>query len=77
VTNLPFDTLGDFAPVTRLLVVPGALIVQASLPVKSAGARRARPSEALRNQLRLGGHRHRLELRPRSVLPRWVKPTKT
>jgi tripartite-type tricarboxylate transporter receptor subunit TctC len=35
VQKLPFDTLRDFAPITRLAVVPGALIVHASLPVKS------------------------------------------
>ncbi len=36
VKKLPFDTLRDFAPVTRLAVVPAALIVHASLPVNSA-----------------------------------------
>lgn len=33
--KLPFDTLNDFAPITRLAVAPGALIVHPSLPVKS------------------------------------------
>ena len=36
VARLSFDTLKDFAPVTRLGVVPGGLITHASLPVKSA-----------------------------------------
>lgn len=36
VKKLPFDTTRDFAPVTRLAVVPAALIVHASLPVGSA-----------------------------------------
>lgn len=36
VKKLPFDTLRDFTAVTRLGVVPGALITHASLPVKSA-----------------------------------------
>jgi tripartite-type tricarboxylate transporter receptor subunit TctC len=35
VKKLPFDPVGDFTPVTRLAVVPGALIVHASLPVRS------------------------------------------
>ena len=35
VRKLPFDPVNDFAPVTRLAVVPGALIVHASLPVRS------------------------------------------
>ncbi|HTE14707.1 MAG TPA: tripartite tricarboxylate transporter substrate binding protein, partial [Burkholderiales bacterium] len=38
VKKLPFDTLRDFAPVTRLAVVPAALIMHASLPVNSAQA---------------------------------------
>lgn len=36
VKKLPFDTIKDFAPVTRLAVVPAALIAHASLPVNSA-----------------------------------------
>ncbi len=36
VKKLPFDTIKDFAPVTRLAVVPAALILHASLPVNSA-----------------------------------------
>ena len=34
-SKLPFDTLRDFAPLTRLAVVPGTLTLHASLPVKS------------------------------------------
>lgn len=33
--KLSFDPLGDFAPITRLGVVPGALTVHSSLPAKS------------------------------------------
>jgi tripartite-type tricarboxylate transporter receptor subunit TctC len=36
VKALSFDTVRDFAPITRLAGVPAALIVHASLPVKSA-----------------------------------------
>ncbi|MBI3045091.1 MAG: tripartite tricarboxylate transporter substrate binding protein [Betaproteobacteria bacterium] len=36
--NLSFDPLGDFAPITRLGVVPGALTVHSSLPVASVKA---------------------------------------
>ncbi len=36
VKKLPFDTIRDFASVTRLAVVPAALILHASLPVNSA-----------------------------------------
>lgn len=36
VKKLTFDTIKDFAPVTRLAVVPAALILHASLPVNSA-----------------------------------------
>lgn len=47
--KLPYDTLRDFAPVTRLAVVPGALTVHASLPVKSVrdlvALARARPAQ--------------------------------
>ena len=32
--KLPFDTIKDFAPITRLTIAPGALIVHPSLPVK-------------------------------------------
>ena len=49
VKNLSFDTVRDFAPVTRLAMVPAALIVHASLPVKSAkelvALAKARPGE--------------------------------
>ena len=33
--KLSFDTLQDFAPITRLTIAPGALIVHPSLPVKT------------------------------------------
>ena len=33
--KLSFDTIRDFAPITRLTIAPGALIVHPSLPVKS------------------------------------------
>ncbi len=36
VKKLSYDSLRDFAPITRLGVVPAALIVHASLPVKTA-----------------------------------------
>ena len=34
--KLPYDTLKDFAPITRVGMVPAALIVHSSLPVKTA-----------------------------------------
>lgn len=47
--NLSFDTIRDFAPITRLGVVPGALTVHAQLPVKDVrqllALARARPGE--------------------------------
>ncbi len=33
--SLPFDTLRDFAPVTRISSAPGTLVVHASLPVRT------------------------------------------
>jgi tripartite-type tricarboxylate transporter receptor subunit TctC len=33
--KLPFDTIKDFAPISRLTIAPGALIVHPSLPVRS------------------------------------------
>ena len=33
--KLSFDTIRDFAPITRLTIAPGALIVHPSLPVKT------------------------------------------
>ena len=33
--SLPFDTLKDFAPVTRVSSAPGTLVVHASLPVRN------------------------------------------
>ena len=62
VKSLPFDTLGDFAPVTRLGVVPGALIVHASLPVKSAkelvALARAKPGEITFGSAGIGSGSH-------------------
>lgn len=47
--NLSFNTITDFAPITRLGVVPGALTVHASLPVKNVrqllALARAKPGE--------------------------------
>lgn len=33
--SLPYDTIRDFSPITRLGVVPGALTIHSSLPVKN------------------------------------------
>lgn len=60
--NLPFDTLRDFAPITRLAMVPAALIVHASLPVKSAkelvALARARPGEITFGSAGIGSGSH-------------------
>jgi tripartite-type tricarboxylate transporter receptor subunit TctC len=62
VRKLPFDTLRDFAPVTRLAVVPGALIVHASLPVKSVkeviALARAKPGEVTFGSAGIGSGSH-------------------
>jgi tripartite-type tricarboxylate transporter receptor subunit TctC len=62
VRNLPFDTLRDFAPITRLAVVPGALIVHASLPAKSVkdviALARARPGEVTFGSAGMGSGSH-------------------
>ena len=62
VRNLPFDTLRDFAPITRLAVVPGALIVHASLPAKSVkdviALARARPEEVTFGSAGMGSGSH-------------------
>ncbi|HEV2007896.1 MAG TPA: tripartite tricarboxylate transporter substrate-binding protein, partial [Burkholderiales bacterium] len=34
-SRLPFDSLRDFAPITRIAIAPGALIIHRSLPVNS------------------------------------------
>ena len=62
VRKLPFDPLNDFAPVTRLAVVPGALIVHASLPVRSVkefiALARARPREITFGSAGIGSGSH-------------------
>ena len=62
VRKLPFDPLNDFAPVTRLAVVPGALIVHASLPVRSVkefiALAKARPREITFGSAGIGSGSH-------------------
>jgi tripartite-type tricarboxylate transporter receptor subunit TctC len=62
VRKLPFDTLKDFAPVTRLAIVPGALIVHASLPVKSVkeviALARANPAQVTFGSAGIGSGSH-------------------
>jgi tripartite-type tricarboxylate transporter receptor subunit TctC len=62
VRKLPFDAVNDFAPVTRLAVVPGALIVHASLPVRSVkefvALARARPKEITFGSAGIGSGSH-------------------
>ncbi len=62
VKKLPFDPLNDFAHLTRLAVVPGALIVHASLPVRSVkeyiALARARPREITFGSAGIGSGSH-------------------
>ena len=62
VKKLPFDPLNDFTHVTRLAVVPGALIVHASLPVRSVkeyiALARARPREITFGSAGVGSGSH-------------------
>lgn len=62
VKKLPFDALNDFTHVTRLAVVPGALIVHASLPVRSVreyiALARARPGEITFGSAGVGSGSH-------------------
>ena len=62
VRKLPYDPVNDFAPVTRLAVVPGALIVHASLPVRSVkeflALARARPKEITFGSAGIGSGSH-------------------
>lgn len=62
VAKLPFDPLNDFRHVTRLAVVPGALIVHASLPVRSVkeyvALARARPQEITFGSAGIGSGSH-------------------
>jgi tripartite-type tricarboxylate transporter receptor subunit TctC len=60
--KLPFDTLADFVPITRLGVVPGALTVHVSLPVTDVKAlvalARARPGEITFGSAGIGSGSH-------------------
>jgi len=62
VARLPFDPHADFMPLTRLAVVPGALIVHASLPVRSVkdfiALARARPREITFGSAGVGSGSH-------------------
>jgi tripartite-type tricarboxylate transporter receptor subunit TctC len=62
VRKLPFDPVNDFAPVTRLAVVPGGLIVHASLPVRSVkefiALARSRPREITFGSAGIGSGSH-------------------
>ena len=62
VRKLPFDPLNDFAHVTRLAVVPGALIVHVSLPVRSVkefvALARARPKQITFGSAGVGSGSH-------------------
>jgi tripartite-type tricarboxylate transporter receptor subunit TctC len=62
VRKLPFDPVKDFTPVTRLAVVPGALIVHASLPVRSVmefiALARARPRDITFGSAGIGSGSH-------------------
>ncbi len=62
VRKLPFDPVNDFAPVTRLAVVPGALIVHASLPVRSVkefiALAKARPKQITFGSAGIGSGSH-------------------
>ena len=62
VKKLPFDTIKDFAPVTRLAVVPAALIAHASLPVNSArqlvALAKARPGQVTFGSAGVGSGSH-------------------
>jgi tripartite-type tricarboxylate transporter receptor subunit TctC len=62
VRKLPFDPFNDFFPVTRLAVVPGALIVHASVPVRSVkdyiALARTRPREITFGSAGVGSGSH-------------------
>ncbi len=62
VKALPYDTLRDFAPVTRLAVAPAALIMHASLPVNSArqliALARAKPGQITFDSAGVGSGSH-------------------
>ena len=60
--ELPFDSMRDFAPITRVTIAPGALIVHRSLPVKSVSdviaLARARPGQITFGSAGLGSGSH-------------------
>lgn len=60
--ELPFDSLRDFAPITRVTIAPGGLIVHRSLPVKSVNdviaLARARPGQITFGSAGLGSGSH-------------------
>jgi len=60
--KLPFDTLKDFAPITRLGTVPGAITVHASMPVKTVrdllALAKARPGEITYGSAGIGSGSH-------------------
>ena len=60
--KLPFDTFKDFAPITRLATVPGAITVHASMPVKTVrdllALARARPGEITYGSAGIGSGSH-------------------
>ena len=60
--KLPFDTLRDFTPITRLSTVPGALTVHSSLPVKTVAQllvlAKAKPGEITYGSAGLGSGSH-------------------
>jgi len=60
--KLLFDTLKDFAPITRLTIAPGALIVHPSLPVKTVkdviALAKARPGQITFGSAGLGSGSH-------------------
>ena len=60
--HLPFDSLRDFTPITRVSIAPGALIVHRSLPVGSVKdlieRARARPGQITFSSAGLGSGSH-------------------
>ena len=60
--TLPFDPLRDFAPITRVTIAPGALIVHRSLPVSSVrdliALAKARPGQINYGSAGLGSGSH-------------------
>jgi tripartite-type tricarboxylate transporter receptor subunit TctC len=60
--KLPFDTVKDFAPITRLGVIPGAITVHSSLPVRSIkellALAKARPGEITYGTAGVGSGSH-------------------